>query len=694
MPACPGCGVDNPERARFCLECGLPLAPARPEVHGSRRTVTVLFSDIVGSTALGELLDPEAVHIVVSSYFDAMRAVIERHGGTVEKFIGDAIMAVFGLPTVHEDDALRAVRAALEMQATLAALNVRLSAERGVTIMTRTGLNTGEVLAGDPSARQTLVTGDAVNTAARLEQAAGAGEIVLGMATWRLVRDVVTVESIPAIEAKGKAEPLPAVRLLSVHRGATRPDRTAAPLVGRDGDLEHLRIWFERVAAKRRPALVTVIGPAGVGKSRLVAEFVAGLDDRATVLKGRCLSYGDGITYWPLREVLHAAAGIRDDDSPEEGGAKLARLLRDDVDRPLLAARLASAIGLSAASFPQDELFWAVRRTLEDLAAERPLVLVLEDIHWAEPTLLDLVEHVVDQASGAPILLVCPARPELVDTAAGWMADRANSTMIVLEGLPPGAMSQLLDSLPGGPDVPPHLRERILATAEGNPLFVEEMVRMLVEDGIIGGEADGGARVLDEVRVPPTIQALMAARIDRLPARNGRPPSTHRSSAGSSKRRPSRRSLPDSHPARRGRGSPGARAQAAPRPGDYPGSVRTRHSSSATSSPGTPHTRLWPSRSGRSSMNGSRTGSSGPSAHGSWNTRRSSAITSGRPIATDPSCASRPNGPMRSADGPPSISGWPVGGPGIAATPRPPPGSMPAPKCCPSRIRRRRPICS
>ena len=345
MPACPGCGVDNPERARFCLECGRSLAPGPSDARGSRRTVTILFSDIVGSTALGELLDPEAVHIVMSSYFDEMQAVIERHGGTVEKFIGDAIMAVFGLPVLHEDDALRAVRAAVGMNEALAALNARLERERGVTIAVRTGLNTGEVLAGDASARQTLVTGDAVNTAARLEQAAGAGEILLGATTWSLVRDTVTVEPRPAIPLKGKAEPVPAFLLRSVGTGAVRPDRADGPLVGRDGELDRLRERFAAVVDRRRPAVVTVIGQAGVGKSRLVAEFVAGLGDRATVLKGRCLSYGDGITYWPIRGVLHAAAGIRDEDPPGEGLRKLELLVHDDPDGPIwpLAWRAPSA---------------------------------------------------------------------------------------------------------------------------------------------------------------------------------------------------------------------------------------------------------------------------------------------------------------------------------------------------------------
>ncbi len=695
MPACPGCGVDNPERARFCLECGLPLTVGRPAVGGSRRTVTVLFSDIVGSTALGELLDPEAVHLVVSSYFDEMRAVIERHGGTVEKFIGDAIMAVFGLPVLHEDDALRAVRAALEMHAALATLNARLGTERGVTIATRTGLNTGEVLAGDPSARQTLVTGDAVNTAARLEQAAGAGEILLGAATWRLVRDVATVEPVPAIGARGKAEPLPAFRLLSIGQETVRSARADAPLVGRGGELDQLRVRFERVAAERRPALVTVLGPAGVGKSRLVAEFVAELGDRATVLKGRCLSYGDGITYWPIREVLHTAAGIRDEDTPEEGLRKLSGLLRDDRDRPLLADRLASAIGLGAAPFPQDELFWAIRRTLADLAANRSLVLILEDLQWAEPTLRELIEYLTDQGVDSPLLLLCPARPEILEGATGWPPDRADATTIALEGLPPDTMMRLIDTLPGGAEVPGALRRRILATAEGNPLFVEEMVALLVEEGIVGaGDAAAGGSAPDEIRMPPTIQALLAARLDRLP-------DSERSTA----QRASVVGRVFDEAAVEALSPESVRADV---PGDLDALVLKQllapetsgltedelSSSSGTSWPGMPRTLPWPRRTGPSSMSASPTGSRLWPAPGSWSTRRSSPITSGRPTATDPSCENRPSGRRRSAGGPPSISGWPVGEPGIAATPRPLPSSMPVPRRCPSRIRGRRPTWS
>lgn len=517
MAACPVCGAGNPERARFCLECGTPIGGAPPRSATSRRTVTVLFSDVVGSTALGESLDPETVHVVMSRYFDVMHEVIERHGGTVEKFIGDAIMAVFGLPVLHEDDALRAVRAAIDMREALAAVNAELQAARGVTIATRTGINTGEVMAGDASARQTLVTGDPVNTAARLEQAAGAGEILIGRETWRLVRDVVTAEPVEPIGAKGKAEPVPAHRLLSVHRTPeARGLRFDAPLLGRGPELDRLKNVFEETVANHASALITIVGPAGVGKSRLLAEFIATVADRAQILRGRCLPYGDGITYWPLREVLTSVAGIRDSDSPRAASQKLRDLLEEVPEGSLLADRLASAIGLSTAQASSDEIFWAVRRTLEHLAASRPLILIIEDIHWAEPTLRELLERVAELSRDVTLMIVCPARPELLDLAPEWDA-RGTNTTITLEGLTPKAAVDLMDALPGGRLLPSELRERILATAEGSPLFIEEVLRMLAEDGSGDQQSTGGGAGA-RVEVPPTIQALLAARLDRLPA--------------------------------------------------------------------------------------------------------------------------------------------------------------------------------
>ncbi len=525
MRVCPSCRTDNPARAKFCLECGRRLPDVTSEAseprdaHESRRVVTVLFSDIVGSTALGEALDPETLRVVMTRYFATMEAVLDRHGGTVEKFIGDAIMAVFGLRAIHEDDALRAVRAALEMRDSLAELNAELEATRQVTIATRTGVHTGEVVAGDPTARQTLVTGDAVNTAARLEQAAAAGEILVGDTTWRLVRDRISGESVAPIGAKGKAEPVPAIRILSLRLETDRNESSADPLIGRGAELHTLQAALERVVADRRASLVNVVGPAGVGKSRLIEEFLAQASDRARILRGRCLPYGEGITYWPLREVLGMAAGIFDSDLPAEGVQKLVDLMGDAEDGSLVAARLASAIGLSPDPVRQEEVFWAVRRVLAALASRRPLIVVIEDIQWAEPTFLELVDQVVDHVEGVPLLILCPARPASADVTPGSGRSRSGAIIVLLDGLSDDAAAALLDSLPGGPSIPVGLRGRILASAQGNPLFVREMVGMLVEDGLLTSDEDTGASTIDAdtVRIPPTIQALMAARIDGLP---------------------------------------------------------------------------------------------------------------------------------------------------------------------------------
>jgi class 3 adenylate cyclase/tetratricopeptide (TPR) repeat protein len=509
MATCRSCATDNPDRAKFCLECGSPFAPPVDVPHESRRTVTVLFSDLVGSTALGEQLDAEAVWEVMSSYFSTMQAAIERHGGVVEKFIGDAIMAVFGLSQVHEDDALRAVRAALDMRAALAELNAELQEVRGVSIATRTGINTGEVLASDPSRRQTLVTGDAVNTAARLEQAAGPGVILLGRSTARLVAGHVETETVEPVPAKGKAEPIPAARLIALRLGEGAATRgPAAPMIGRESELESLRAALRMTVAGRSARVVTVLGSAGVGKSRLVAEFLEGLGADAAVLRGRCLSYGAGITYWPLREILHAAAGITDGDSAAEGIARLELLLEGEAEAAVIAARLASAIGLTGEPATAEEIFWAARRTFERLSVARPLVAVIEDIHWAEPTLLDLIRDIAEHATGAALLLVCPARPELTEQHPDWDADQPNMQRIELDTLTDEGMARLFDALSTEMEIDPGLRGRILTTAEGNPLFVEEMLRML-------GESDGqqGKATV----VPPNIQALMAARVDGLP---------------------------------------------------------------------------------------------------------------------------------------------------------------------------------
>jgi class 3 adenylate cyclase/tetratricopeptide (TPR) repeat protein len=460
--ACSTCGQENPAGARFCNACGAELAAERTTAREVRKTVTVLFCDLAGYTSRGEQLDPEALRRVQSQYFEDARAALERHGASVEKFIGDAVMAVFGIPQLHEDDALRALRAAVELRDAVSDLGLQA----------RIGVNTGEVVSGSGDA---LVTGDAVNVAARLEQAAQPGEILLGEQTLRLARDAVEVAAVDAVAAKGKSEPVPAYRLVGVVEGAPAfARRLDSPMVGRDEELAQLRQALARTVRERRCHLFTVLGPAGIGKSRLVAELATSARE-ALVLSGPCLPYGEGITYWPLIDIFRSASA---------------------------EAQLDDAM----AAPTSEETFLAVRRFLESLARERPLVVVFEDIHWAEPTLLDLIDHVADWSRDAPILVACLARPELLDARPAWGGGKVNASTILLEPLPEEDCDILVKSLLGTRTLAEDVRRRIVVTAEGNPLFVEQMVAMLGEDGANG-----------EVPVPPTIQALIAARLDRLP---------------------------------------------------------------------------------------------------------------------------------------------------------------------------------
>jgi len=519
MTACPTCGFQNAEGVKFCAECGQGLAGIGPAPRETRRTVTVLFADVTGSTALGEHLDPESLRALMGHYFAAIKQIVERHGGTVEKFIGDAVMAVFGIPTLHEDDALRAVRAAAEIRDVLAALNEELQRSRGLAVVFRTGVNTGTVVAGDPSAGQTLVTGDTVNTAARLEQAAAPGEILLGQTTYRLVRGAVVAEVIEPIEAKGKAQPVPAYRLSSVIAGAAGHTRGLdAPMVGRDRELHLLTDAFDRAIADRAGQLVTVLGAAGVGKSRLVQEFRQRVEGRATFLMGRCLSYGEGLTYWPLAEAMRSAVAVDDDNPIESWRSGLAALVAGQPQAEAIVEQIVGLIGVGEAGKGTDA-FWAVRRLLEGMARRLPLVFVIDDLHWATPTLLDLVEYVADWTRDAPILLVCLARPELLEARAGWGGGKMNATTFLLEPLNAASIDELLAHLLGGATVATGLPARIAAAAEGNPLFVEELVAMLAErDELIDHDDRGrGAAMATALDVPPTIEALMAARLDQLP---------------------------------------------------------------------------------------------------------------------------------------------------------------------------------
>jgi class 3 adenylate cyclase/tetratricopeptide (TPR) repeat protein len=510
MVTCASCGQEIPEGFAFCGACGAPLAPheAPREV---RKTVTVVFSDVTGSTKLGEQLDPESLRRVMSRYFDEMQAVVESHEGTVEKFIGDAVMAVFGIPVLHEDDALRAVRAAVEMRERLAGLNGELERDWGVRIEVRTGVNTGEVVAGDAAGSQRLATGDAVNVAKRFEEAAPPGEILIGEPTFRLVRDAVEVESVEPLSLKGKSDEVAAYRIVALSGNAPgRARRLDSPMVGRERELGALDHAYRRAVEERACHLFTVLGAAGVGKSRLVAEFLARVGAEATVIRGRCLPYGEGITYWPLAEALRGRFG----DDPLAG---LRAAVQVD-DAMLITERIAAAIDLGGSAGPSDETAWAVRQLFESEAQRQPLVVLFDDLQWAEPTFLDLVEHLADWSRDAAILLICLARPEFLDERPGWGGGKFNATSALLERLSDDESGELVGNLLGRAQLDDTIQRRIMDAAEGNPLFVEEMLAMLIDDGLLT-QQDGDwvpSGDLSQITVPPTIHALLAARLDRL----------------------------------------------------------------------------------------------------------------------------------------------------------------------------------
>jgi class 3 adenylate cyclase len=516
MIQCPSCGEENPERARFCLNCGTALeaAPVAAEV---RKTVTVLFADVVGSTSLGERTDPESTRRMLSRYFDVMRTVIERHGGSVEKFIGDAVMAVFGIPVLHEDDAVRAVRAAHEMRTSVGLLNQELKSASWSPISLRIGVNTGEVVAGEAAQGHTMVTGDAVNVAARLEQAAGPDEVLLGETTHRLVRTAVEAEAIEPLTLKGKSEPMPAFRLVGIGEG-TPLRRHDTPLVGRRRELQLLTEAFDRANEERACYLFTLLGTAGVGKSRLVHEFLAQMRDRAQVLRARCLPYGEGITFWPVIELAQAAAGIELDESPAVAVEKLRKLLEEAPDRDPILDRVCPTIGLSEDVVSTEEVFWGVRKFLESVAAKKPLIVVIDDLQWAEPTMLDLIDHIADWSREAPMLLLAIARPELLDVRPTWGGGKLNATTILLQPLDAGDATALIANLVDDAELAKAVQQRIGETAEGNPLFVEELVAMLVDEGVLTRE-NGSWHAEDDLQavpVPPSISALVAARLDHL----------------------------------------------------------------------------------------------------------------------------------------------------------------------------------
>jgi class 3 adenylate cyclase len=512
--------------------------------------VTVVFIDIVGSTDLAERVDPEVLRDVLTLYFRRMREALERHGGTLEKYIGDAIMGVFGVPRVHEDDAVRAVRAVTEMRAVLEELNHELNDTYGVTIRARTGVNTGEVLQSGIATGQRLAVGHPVNVAARLEQAAAPGEILIGRTTLDLTRHAVRTEPAEPLTLPGTGHPVSAYRLVSLTDQPQVAGRSGTLLVGRSRELAALIEAFRSATSHRRCERVTIIGSAGVGKSRLIHEFVTRLGPAATVVRGRCLPYGDQITYWPFRELIRDGVGAVEADPagvvrdklrvflrPASQGQRanlasvdqgqLANLASADqgqradlasADQGQLAALLGQLLRLEAPVGSHDELVWAVRRFLELQARQRPTVVVLDDLQWADPSMLRLLSDIHARSSGFALLFLCVFRPDFDHGSPLLAMERPGSTM-VLEPLTQAETGQLMENVLGGSAFPDEVREGVVAAAEGNPLFAGQLLEMLVDAGRLERHDGVWKRVgdLDLLGVPPTIRALLAARLDLLP---------------------------------------------------------------------------------------------------------------------------------------------------------------------------------
>ncbi|MEY2434541.1 MAG: hypothetical protein QOC92_4266, partial [Acidimicrobiaceae bacterium] len=471
--------------------------------------VTLLFADIVGSTGTQEQMDPESVRRGMDRFYAAMRAAVEGHGGRIVKFIGDGVMAAFGVPDVREDDARRALAAASAMQDAFANLG------DSANVALRVGINTGEVVV---SADDDDVVGDAVNVAARLEQAAGPGEVVVGESTWRLVRFTARLRALPPLDLKGKAEPVHAFQLISLEPAVDAS--TTTPFIGRTAELGRLLTVLDDAIRSRRARLVTIVGSPGVGKTRLARELRTAAAARARVIEMRC-DPAAGQTFGPLAEALRSAASLDEEATPETIVAALAALLdEDEPDRDRIAARAGALLGAGEPGLPE-ETFWAVRRLVENTARVRPVVMFFDDIHWAEPLLLDFVDHLVEWIRDAPVLLVATARPEVREVRPALVEEGGRvSAVIHLEGLPVEESRRLACELLGAAALPEPLLERLAATSEGNPLFVGELVRMLVDDGALRRQGDEWIATVDlqEIELPLTIHALLGARIDRIGA--------------------------------------------------------------------------------------------------------------------------------------------------------------------------------
>jgi class 3 adenylate cyclase/tetratricopeptide (TPR) repeat protein len=510
---CPKCGQENPDGFRFCGACAAPLAGRSGDEE--RKIVSALFVDLVGFTSRSDQADPEDVRATLRPYHARVKHEIERFGGTVEKFVGDAVMAVFGAPVAHEDDAERAVRAGLAI--------LEATGELGLEV--RAAVNTGEAvvsIGARPGEGEGIATGDVVNVASRLQQEAPTGGLVVGEATERATRQMIDYEPLGDVEVKGKGEPV-ALWLAKGARSRFGVDvdlDAATPLIGRDDDLALLTAAYARTLRESSIQLVTITGEPGVGKTRLVSEFRRHVDDLPELVfwrQGRCLPYGEGITFWALGEMVKAHAGILESDDPALAEAKLAAAVEavsdDPTEREWLQARLLPLAGAGGGeTTTAEEAFTAWRAFLEGVASQRPLVLVFEDLHWADDALLAFIEHLVDWSSGLPLLVVCTARPELYERQAGWSGGKRNSTTIGLSPLAPAETTRLVQALLAQAVLPVETQTALLERSGGNPLYAEEFVRMLTDQGILSS----GRIVAAEIPVPDSVQALIAARLDTL----------------------------------------------------------------------------------------------------------------------------------------------------------------------------------
>jgi class 3 adenylate cyclase/tetratricopeptide (TPR) repeat protein len=529
MRRCPSCGEENEERARFCWSCGGSIDAEPSPTAEERKVVSVLFVDLVGFTARSDRSDPEDVRSTLRAYHERLKREIERFGGTVEKFVGDAVMAVFGAPVAHEDDAERAVRASLRIGEAIQELNEE---RPGLDLAVRAAVNTGEAvvtLGARPEAGEGFVTGDVVNVASRLQAIAPVGGVVVGQLTHRSTQDQIEYEELEPVNVKGKEQALPVWRAIGARSrfGVDVEQRTQVPLIGRDHELNLLRELFGRVTRDEAVQLVTVVGEPGVGKSRLVWEFQRFVDDLPDIVRwrqGRCLPYGEGITFWALSEVVKSHAGILESDGPEEAAAKLelavSALVEEPGERDWIRTRLEPLVGLGeqAQATEREESFTAWRSFLESIASQNPFVLVVEDLHWADPAMLEFVEHLADWATGVPLFVLCTARPELYERAPAWGGGKRNHTAVSLAPLSSEETAQLIGELLDQAVLPAETQTGLLGRAGGNPLYAEEFIRMLVDRGLLARH--GAAWELKsgdgEIPVPETVQALIAARLDTL----------------------------------------------------------------------------------------------------------------------------------------------------------------------------------